>query len=111
MMMRHTIANTETIATINNYIGCNEQQFDLGMTDENGSHQIRRCPYGQWTVFAGPGELLVDVTTERIGPTPRTPGGWLMTMTERPNDAGISPSRCWFMVSILGTVWGSSRRV
>lgn len=55
------IANTEAIATINNISGCNEQQFELGRTDENGLIKSA-LPYGQWTVSAGPGELLVDVT-------------------------------------------------
>ncbi len=55
------IANTEAIATIINISGCNEQQFELGRTDENGLIKSA-LPYGQWRVSAGLGEMLVDVT-------------------------------------------------
>lgn len=55
------IANTKVIATMNNTTGCSETQFVLGTTDASGLVKSA-LPYGQWTVSAGVGELLVDVT-------------------------------------------------
>lgn len=54
------IVNSQVVAKINNTAGCNETQFVLGRTDANGL-VTSALPYGQWTVSAGIGELLVDV--------------------------------------------------
>ncbi len=57
------LANTAVEATILDTTGCEETEFDLGSTDENGVLKAS-LPYGQWTLLADSYEIAADMPAD-----------------------------------------------
>ncbi len=57
------LANTDVEATTVDAAGCQETEFDLGTTDEDGVLHVA-LPYGQWTLRAGSYEIAADMPAD-----------------------------------------------
>jgi hypothetical protein len=57
------VAGVDVIARITDTTGCDETQFALGATDEEGLLQAA-LPYGQWELSAGTRKVTVNVSSD-----------------------------------------------
>ena len=57
------LANTSVTASIVDATGCQENEFELGSTDENGVLRAA-LPYGQWTLTADTYQIAADMPAD-----------------------------------------------